>query len=195
MNEKSALAQLSDRLNAEYAAYIRRWETSPFHVLMQDVEELMAAKQIKCDLTNSITEGDAALLLYKGVTLESLIEQYRQGMDSQGLLRQCVAPFSEMDFEPGEGPTVKDLLLQAPGSGLDMMTPGGYVQLTPEQAEQLLEGGSVQAHAGAPGTEVETEADMILCQQVLRGGLENGVWQVMTDYPQMEQGQQMGGMM
>ncbi len=31
MNEKSALAQLSDRLNSEYAAYIRRWETSPLN--------------------------------------------------------------------------------------------------------------------------------------------------------------------
>ncbi len=194
MREKSARDRLSDKLNAEYAACIRRWEATPFDVVMQDVEKLMAAKQIKSHLADTITEGDAALLLHKGLTLEKLVDQYGQGMDTQGLLRRCISPSSEMNFEPGDGPTVKELLLKAPGSGLDMMTPDGYVQLTPEQTKELLEGSSVQAHAGTPGTEVQTEADMILCQQVLRGGMENGVWQVMTDYPQMEQGQEIGGM-
>ncbi len=194
MSEKSARERLSDKLNAEYAAYIRRWEATPLHVVIQDVEKLMAAKQIKSHLTDAITEGDAALLLHKGLTLEKLVDQYEKGMDTQGLLRRCISPVSDMNCEPGKGPTVKDLLLQAPGSGLDMMTPDGYVRLTPEQAKELLEGSSVQAHAGTPGTEVQTEADMILCQQVLRGGMENGVWQVMTDYPQEEHGQEMGGM-
>ncbi len=194
MREKSARDRLSDKLNAEYAAYIRRWEATSFDVVMQDVEKLMAAKQIKNHLANAITEADAVILLYEGVTLESLIKRYGQSMDAQGLLRQCISPFSDMNFEPGKGPTVKELLLKAPGSGLDMMTPDGYVRLTPEQAKELLEGSSVQAHAGTSGTEVQTEADMILCQQVLRGGMENGVWQVMTDYPQEKQGQEMGGM-
>lgn len=194
MSEKSALTRLGDKLNTEYASYIRRWEATPIEVAMQDVEKLMAAKQIKCHLTDSITEGDAAFLLHKGTTLEKLIDQYGQSMDAQGLLRQCILPFSEMDFGPGDGPTVKDLLTQAPGSGLDMLTPDGYVQLTPDQAKQLLTGNPVQTHAGAQGTEMQTEADMILCQQVLRGGMKDGVWQVQTDYPQMEQNQQMGGM-
>lgn len=191
MSEKSSLARLAEKLNTEYNAYIRRWEATPIEVAMQDVEKLVAAKQIKCYLADSITEGDAALLLHKAVTLEKLIDQYGQSMDTQELLQQCISPFSAMDFGPGEGPTVRDLLTQAPGSGLDMMTPDGYVQLSPEQAEQLLAGSPVHAHAGASGTEALAEADMILCQQVLRGGMKDGVWQVLTDYPQMEQGQQM----
>ena len=194
MSENSSLARLAEKLNAEYAAYIRRWEATPIEVAMQDVEKLVAAKQIKHHLADAITEGDAALLLHKGVTLEKLIDQYGQSMDTQELLRQCVSPFSEMDFGPGEGPTVRDLLTQVPGSGLERMAPDGYGQLTPEQAEQLLAGSPVHAHAGASGTEVQTEADMILCLQVLRGGMKDGVWQVLTDYQQMEQGQQMGGM-
>lgn len=80
MSEKRSLARLAEKLDTEYAVYIRRWEATPIEVAMQDVEKLVAAKQIKHHLADSITEGDAALLLYKGVTLEKVIDQYGQSI-------------------------------------------------------------------------------------------------------------------
>ncbi len=62
--------------------------------------------------------------------------------------------------------TVADFLRSHPDATLDMMTPGGFVLLTPELAAGLLAGRTVPAHPGCPGDELErtVEADEILCQ-------------------------------
>ena len=62
--------------------------------------------------------------------------------------------------------TVADLLRSHPEATLDMMTPGGFILLTPELGAGLLAGGTASAHPGCPGSEVQraAEADEILCQ-------------------------------
>lgn len=62
--------------------------------------------------------------------------------------------------------TVADFLRTHPDATLDMMTPGGFVLLTPELGAGLLAGGTVPAHPGSPGSELErtVEADELLCQ-------------------------------
>lgn len=62
--------------------------------------------------------------------------------------------------------TVADFLRTHPDATLDMMTPGGFVLLTPELGAGLLAGGTVSAHPGCPGRELErtVEADELLCQ-------------------------------
>lgn len=51
--------------------------------------------------------------------------------------------------------TVADFLRSHPDATLDMMTPGGFVLLTPELGAGLLAGGTVPAHPGCPGGELE----------------------------------------
>ena len=62
--------------------------------------------------------------------------------------------------------TVADFLRTHPDATLDMMTPGGFVLLTPELGAGLLAGRAVPAHPGCPGRELErtVEADELLCQ-------------------------------
>lgn len=62
--------------------------------------------------------------------------------------------------------TVADFLRSHPDATLDMMTPGGFILLTPELGAGLLAGGTVSAHPGCPGSELQrmAEADEILCQ-------------------------------
>ncbi len=62
--------------------------------------------------------------------------------------------------------TVADFLRSHPDATLDMMTPGGFVLLTPELGAGLLAGGIVSAHSGCPGSELErtVEAGELLCQ-------------------------------
>lgn len=45
--------------------------------------------------------------------------------------------------------TVREFIEQNPGATLNMITPGGYVTLTPAMAADLLQGNSVDAHPGA----------------------------------------------
>lgn len=47
--------------------------------------------------------------------------------------------------------TVADFLQSHPDATLDMMTPGGFVLLTPELGAGLLAGRAVPAHPGCPG--------------------------------------------
>ena len=62
--------------------------------------------------------------------------------------------------------TVADFLRSHPDATLDMMTPGGFVLLTPELGAGLLAGRAVPAHPGCPGSEHQrmAGADEILCQ-------------------------------
>ena len=61
---------------------------------------------------------------------------------------------------------LKELLEQNPASSFSMMTPGGYVCLTTEQAQKLLQGEPAHAHLGFPGSQYKIPAEELLEQQV-----------------------------
>ncbi|MFR4783813.1 MAG: hypothetical protein ACLUAR_13750 [Pilosibacter sp.] len=46
---------------------------------------------------------------------------------------------------------VKDFLKKYPNDNFQMMTPGGYVDLSPQRAKELLAGNPVAAHPGESG--------------------------------------------
>ena len=84
--------------------------------------------------------------------------------------------------------TVKDFILQHPGSVLNMMTPGGYVYLTPENAQALLNGQSTKGHPGDPEMAMEIGAEELLSQVVADTfKYRNDAWCFMTDCPQHSQ--------
>ena len=91
---------------------------------------------------------------------------------------------------------VRNLLEKYPDSSFHMMTPGGYVDLAPEQVKGLLKGESVKAHPGVPGYDMEMDAEELLNEKVHSGRWGNGAFYLITDYVsgQEEQGEEPQGL-
>lgn len=91
---------------------------------------------------------------------------------------------------------VRNLLEKYPDSAFHMMTPGGYVDLTPEQAKALLKGEDVKAHPGVSGYDMGMDAEEVLNERVHSVRLENGAFYLITDYVsgQEEQGEEPQGL-
>lgn len=63
--------------------------------------------------------------------------------------------------------TVKEFIETHPEASLTMMTPGGYVQLTPEAGRRLLNGEPVIAHPGMSGSFRSVDPEELLPQRVV----------------------------
>lgn len=68
-----------------------------------------------------------------------------------------------------------------------LLTPGGYINLTPEQGQALLSGHAAWSHPGNPSYTVRMEAEELLSQVVLNAEERNGGWYILTDRPPLEQ--------
>lgn len=79
---------------------------------------------------------------------------------------------------------VKEFLPKYPNSSFRMMTPGGYVNLTPDQAKGLLSGECVKAHPGNPKFAIELDAEELLQESVESVNWENNICYMMTGYPE-----------
>ncbi len=84
---------------------------------------------------------------------------------------------------------VRNLLEKYPDSSFHMMTPGGYVDLAPEQAKALLSGEGVKAHPGVSGYDMEMDAEELLNERVHSIRLEKGAFYLITDYVSEQEGQ------
>lgn len=82
---------------------------------------------------------------------------------------------------------VQQMLIKYPQASFDMMTPGGFVFLTPEAARELLSGKSVTGHPGVSECARVATADELLNQEVISSNYSNNVWHILSDFPQMEQ--------
>ena len=81
--------------------------------------------------------------------------------------------------------TVKEFIEAHPEATLDMMTPGGYVYLTPEYGKQLLAGKSVAAHFGWPGIERYISPEEVLPQMICKTTIrptDPDYYCMLTDY-------------
>ena len=95
--------------------------------------------------------------------------------------------------------TLKEFIEQNPSATLNMMTPGGYVLLTPECSQNLLHGESVTAHAGCSDARTVIQAAELLPQEVVRCQAhksEPDHFYLLTAWEQEQAifNQQMGGM-
>lgn len=82
---------------------------------------------------------------------------------------------------------VQQMLIKYPQASFDLMTPGGFVFLTPEAAKELLSGKSVTGHPGVSECSRLINADELLNQEVISSNHSNNVWHILSDFPQMEQ--------
>lgn len=82
---------------------------------------------------------------------------------------------------------VQQMLIKYPQASFDLMTPGGFVFLTPEAARELLSGKSVTGHPGVSESTRVVSADELLNQEVISSNYSNNVWHILSNFPQMEQ--------
>ena len=83
--------------------------------------------------------------------------------------------------------TAEELLKSYPNDYFQLMTPCGFVDLTPSETEKLLRGEATMAHPGVSGYQMPVEAQEILEMEVLSLKRdEHGRWYALTDHPQQQ---------
>lgn len=82
---------------------------------------------------------------------------------------------------------LREFIQKYPNGSFDMMTPGGYVFLTPEQAQGLLAGKPVMGNPGDLESAMPIDAEELLAEPVLSARWENHVCHMFMDYPMKEE--------
>lgn len=184
--------ELKKKLSESYDRMMKLWMASTPAQLVAAAEEIAAARFIRDSLTDAITEGDAEFLLGYGDPFQTMADQWRKDHGVQALSNElvpCIRELSEVyQTDEAQKITVRELLTRYPSASFNMMTPGGYIFLTPEQAGALLAEESVSGNPGCSGHDMEITAGELLPQKIQSMNLEKGVWRLLCDYPEMEQG-------
>ena len=79
--------------------------------------------------------------------------------------------------------TLKELIIENPNVSLDLMTPGGYVFLTPQHAQELLSGHDVSGNAGASDSSIKISAEELLSQEIVTINTEDNLFHILTESP------------
>lgn len=194
MNYKN---ELMKKISADYERRVKQWMASDPAQLVDAVEEIAATRLIRDNIDDAVTEHDAQFLLSLDDPLGYITDRWisENGVDSshQEELQHCVWTLQQ-DFGEVQVPaTVRDFLMDHKGEVFSLMTPCGYVSLTEAQAESLLDGHSIKSHPGVADASMEVSADEILTQTVKSVNRQNGVWYLLTEYPeQMQSPTEMG---
>lgn len=80
--------------------------------------------------------------------------------------------------------TVREFIQEHPDAHLDLMTPGGYVYLGPEQTKAAMRGEPISAHNGYPEDSMKIAADGVLDQVIFMSGQDKDnplVFHMLTD--------------
>lgn len=86
---------------------------------------------------------------------------------------------------------VRTILEKYPDSFFHLMTPGGCVELTPEQVKGLLSGEGVKAHPVTAEYGIGIEAEELLNEKIHYIHWKDGVFGMLTDY--LKAGKNRGG--
>jgi hypothetical protein len=80
--------------------------------------------------------------------------------------------------------TVKEFIKGHSGTKINMWTPEGIVNLTPEQAKALLEGHGTTGHPFDPEMAVSISSEDLLPEIVCEARFLDGAWELLTDHPE-----------
>jgi hypothetical protein len=191
---------LIDRLQGNYATFTAQWSAMSPAELIDKAEEIYAVQMVKEHLMDSVDEQQAEWFLRFENPLEIMRDKWIEEngiemvhdedfthamwavMDGQNT--ESLYPLaSGVEPTPGrdEPVTVREFIERHPGVSFDMMTPGGFVYLTPEKAKLLLSGQSVKGHPGDPEYAMEITADELLNQEVSDASFLDGAWHLLSD--------------
>lgn len=199
--ENKNQVQLFDRLEKNYAACVTEWSALSPSELIEKAEEISATQLVKKHLLNSVNEEKAAWLLRFEYPLEILRDKWieENGMEmvhdeaishALWMVMDCQDTESLYALAAGVEPsadrdkpvTVREFVEKHPGVAFDMMTPGGFAYMSPEEVQLLLSGQSMKGHPGCPEYAVEITAEELLEQEVVHANFSNGAWHMLIDY-------------
>lgn len=180
--------ELKKKISAGYKQRVRQWMSS----VIDMAEDIVATQLVYENLLDTISDEDAAFLLrYDDDPLKVVSGRWssENGLDAvhDDELIHCMESLRLEDMEQSHQMRVREFISQHPGVAFSMMTPGGYVLLTADQAEGLLKGESVVGYSGVTGSDRAVTADELLQQVIQDISWRNGVWYLMTKYPEMRQ--------
>ena len=184
--------ELTKKISAGYEQRVRQWMASDPAQLIDMAEDIVATRLVYENLLDAISDEDAAFLLrYDDDPLEVVSSRWSSenglGAVHDDELIHCMESLRLEDMEQSQQMRVREFISQHPGAAFSMMTPGGYVLLTADQAEGLLKGESVAGNPGVTGSDRAVTADELLPQVIQDISWRNGVWYLMTRHPEMGQ--------
>lgn len=197
---------LFQKTENEMAGYMNRLDQLSRDELIQAADEISAMMTCHSELMafgENLSRKKMIFLLQQEKPLELLSEAWMEhqtvdvGETFQSLLtglydetRQTQVRDMVYAIQPK---TIEELLTSYPDDYFQLMTPCGFVDLTPSETEKLLHGEATMAHPGVSGCQMPVEAQELLEMEVLSLKRdEHGCWYALTDHPQqkMEQAPQ-----
>jgi hypothetical protein len=208
MQREQMIDAFREKLDRNWNDYLRELDGLSKGVLIGKSDEITAARFVYNELYGGrYPEDYMEYLLRFENPLEVARDQWisEQSVDFSEELNHALWSLMDkgtaeqdyaLDPEYTPGPakdkkiTVRDFIERHPCANLDMMTPGGFVYLTPEEAQLLLSGQSIKGHPGDPEYAMETTAEELLNQEIHSASFSKGTWRILSDYirePEQEQ--------
>ncbi len=190
---------LFERLRENYAGFVKEWTSMPASELIDKAEEIYAAGLVKEHLVGYVDEEQAKWFLRFQNPLEIVRDKWieENGMatvhdedfsHAVWMIMDCQDTESLYALAPDVDPapvrdepvTVREFIEKHPNVAFDMMTPGGFVYLTPEKAKQLLSGQNVKGDPGYKEYAREITSDELLSQEVVRANYAGSGWHIIS---------------
>ena len=197
LTEQELWSLLYQKNENEMAGYMKRLDRLSRDELIQAADEISAMMTCRSELMafgEGLPRGEMIFLLQQEKPLELLSKAWMEhqnvdvGETFQSLLTGLYGEAQQTQVRDMVQPqTVKELLRRYPNDFFQLMTPCGFVDLTPSETEKLLRGEATMAHPGVSGCQMPVEAQEILEMEVrsLKRD-EHGCWYALTDYPQQQ---------
>ena len=200
LTEQELWPLLYQKNENEMAGYMKRLDRLSRDELIQAADEISAMMTCHSELMafgEGLPREEMIFLLRQEKPLEILSEAWLEhqtvdvGETFQSLLTGLYdeAQQQACTDDVMKHQTVEELLRSYPNDLFQLMTPCGFVDLTPSETEKLLRGEATMAHPGVSGYQMPVEAQEILEMEVLSLKRdEHGRWYALTDHQQqMEQ--------
>lgn len=196
MNEEQIKRQFSLRIRENYEDFLKDWLSQEPEELVSYAEEISAAKMLAEALPGTASPQNMEYLLRFENPLEVVRDKWMSynGIDMTDKMEHTLrtirvnADLLDVYAPSKEHLTVRELLELYPDDSFDIMTPGGFVYLTPEKAREMLSGKSTMGHPGCSGCGIEVSAEELLPQKIQSPSYENGTWHFLSYFePEMEQ--------
>lgn len=192
MSSENLKQDFSRRIRENYEDFLKDWLSQEPEELVSYAEEIAATKLLSQSVVEVATAEDMEFLMQFENPLEVIRDgwmTYEQADITEELQYALTyaksnpslwEDYAKVTTQADEPVSVREFLEGHPGETFDMMTPGGYVYLTPQKAERLLAGESVMGNPGCPGFDMEITADELLNQVVANADFQKGVWNLLS---------------
>ena len=208
MTEQEMMTLLRKKLDSGMARYQKEWRQKPASELVNLASEIAAAQFVYKELSEGSYSAEyMEYLLRFENPLEVVADQWisEQTVDFSEELTHALWTLwdkgeseSEYTLDPDYAPvsaeevriTLREFIEAHPNASFDMMTPGGYVYLTPETAQLLLAGHNVKGNPGSAEFARDVPAEELLEQEICTADFSKGAWRILSDHnpePRLEQ--------